>query len=124
MEVWLDTLDKLGAAGADTFYLTHFGRVAGYQGHLDTLRELMIDSVAFITRRLGDLTGWSPGTPFPEAIDPAVKTELLNNYVNRNRGRASGLDLSSSAERSYELANPLFMSVDGILRYLKKGSQF
>jgi hypothetical protein len=44
----------------------------------------------------------------------------LNDYIAWNRERAAALGLSQVAIDSYELANPLFMSVDGILRYLRK----
>ena len=45
---------------------------------------------------------------------------LLAEYVAWNRQRARANHISPSAIDRYEAANPLFMSVDGILRYLRK----
>ena len=113
METWLRTLDRLEAAAADVIYPTHFGPIHDIHGHLSQLRTLMVDAVAFVEARLGgleDLTG--SGKP--------VRSVLLEEYIAWNRARAATLNLSPTAVESYELANPLFMSVDGILRYLRK----
>jgi len=122
LETWLATLDRLAAAGADVLYPTHFGPVADVSGHLATLRGLLVDSVAFVAGRLKDLTGGASDEPVSAsaAIAPPVRSRLLDDYVAWNRVRAAGLGLPAETIRRYELANPLFMSVDGILRYLRK----
>ena len=123
METWLATLDRLEAAGANTFYPTHFGPIADIHGHLTQLRTLMIDAVAFVAERMKDLTKDLTGSLDPAAppvIPPAVRAVLLDDYIGWNRERAAALRLSPTAIESYELANPLFMSVDGIVRYLRK----
>ena len=129
LETWLGTLARLEAeraAGVHTFYPTHYGPVTDIHGHLTALRGLMIDAVAFVAERqkalVGeeDLTG--SGKPV-RSLEPGEREQLLADYVGWNRERAAALRLSPTIIRSYELANPLFMSVDGILRYLrKKGS--
>lgn len=121
METWLATLDKLEAVGASAFYPTHFGRVDDIHGHISALRTLMVDSVAFVSQRLADLRGGA-GTAVDEsaALPPPLRSELLDDYIGWNRRRAASLGLSQAAVDGYELANPLFMSVDGILRYLRK----
>jgi len=113
-ETWLATLDKLEAAAADVIYPTHFGPLRDVHGHLSALRTLMVDSVAFVAQRLDDLGG------LPVAAEPATREALLSDYIGWNRRRAAALGLSQTAVDGYELANPLFMSVDGILRYLRK----
>lgn len=105
LETWLATLDRLAAAGATTFYPTHFGPVDDIHSHLAALRVVMVDSVAFVAERLHD---------------GAEREQLLAEYVAWNRERAAALRLSPEMIDSYELANPLFMSVDGIARYLRK----
>ncbi|HRQ14518.1 MAG TPA: MBL fold metallo-hydrolase [Promineifilum sp.] len=113
LETWLGTLDRLEAAAAGVIYPTHFGPIRDIHGHLSQLRTLMVDAVAFVEARLGgleDLTG--SGKP--------VRSVLLEEYIAWNRARAAAMNLSPTAVESYELANPLFMSVDGILRYLRK----
>lgn len=119
METWLATLDKLEGAGASAFYPTHFGRVDDIRGHLGELRALMIDAVAFVAQRVEALSGGSAaekGAPLP----PDVRARLLDDYIGWNRERAAAQHLSPTVIESYELANPLFMSVDGIVRYLRK----
>ena len=118
LETWLGTLDRLEAAAADVIYPTHFGPIHDIHGHLSQLRTLMVDAVAFVEARLGGLAGGaSPAVP---SATPEVRAELLAEYIAWNRARAAALNLSPTAIESYELANPLFMSVDGILRYLRK----
>lgn len=117
METWLATLDKLEAAGAVAIYPTHFGRVDDIHGHMSALRMLMVDSVAFVSQRLAALDDGSEdlrGVPTP------LRSALLEDYIGWNRRRSAALGLSEAAIHGYELANPMFMSVDGILRYLRK----
>ncbi len=124
LETWLGTLARLENAGAHTFYPTHFGPVsaghgADIHGHLTALRTVMIDSVAFVAERLKELTATAEkGAP----LDPAARERLLADYIGWNRERAAALRLSATMIDSYELANPVFMSVDGIVRYLRKRS--
>ncbi len=105
METWLKTLDRLDRAGLKTLYPTHFGPVHDVHGHLVALRGLMVDAVAFVAQR--QATG-------------AGRDAILDDYIAWNRQRARAAALSSAALDRYEAANPLFMSVDGILRYLRK----
>ena len=125
LETWLRTLDRLEAAAADVIYPTHFGPIRDISGHLGELRALMVDAVAFVAARVEDLRGGAGDDPqiAKEPIAPPVRSKLLEEYIGWNRARAAALDLSPTAVESYELANPLFMSVDGILRYLRKRGQ-
>ncbi len=105
LETWLATLDRLEAANLKTIYPTHFGPIRDVHGHLVALRGLMIDAVAFVAQRR------QAGVP---------RDALLAEYVAWNRERARLSRLSAAAIDRYEAANPMFMSVDGILRYLRK----
>ena len=126
LETWLGTLARLEEADAHTFYPTHFGPITDIHGHLTALRTLMIDSVAFVAERLKaltpDLTSGATVAPAEKgpSLDPAVRSQLLADYIGWNRERAAALRLSATMIDSYELANPMFMSVDGIVRYLRK----
>jgi glyoxylase-like metal-dependent hydrolase (beta-lactamase superfamily II) len=124
LETWLATLDRLEAEQFRTIYPTHFGPLPDVHGHLRALRTLMIDSVAFVAERLKDLTGRRAESEsdraFTADLSGLERSQLLNDYIAWNRERAAALGLSQVAIDSYELANPLFMSVDGILRYLRK----
>jgi glyoxylase-like metal-dependent hydrolase (beta-lactamase superfamily II) len=105
LETWLATLDRLEAQQLQAIYPTHYGPVSDVHGHLSALRQLMLDAVAFVAERR----------------DAGIERDtLLADYIAWNRRRAAAQHLSAQAIERYELANPLFMSVDGILRYLKK----
>ena len=114
LETWMASLDKLEAAKIDVIYPTHFGPNPDVHGQLSALRVSLIDAVAFVAQRLDDLGG------LPLAADPATRVALLDDYIGWNRQRMAAQGLSQTAIDGYELANPLFMSVDGILRYLRK----
>lgn len=129
LEKWLATLDRLEAENFHAIYPTHFGPLPDVHGHLRALRTLMIDSVAFVAERARDLTGRRAEGEMSQVttadlsgleITPPVRSALLEDYIAWNHERAAVLNLSPVAIDSYELANPLFMSVDGILRYLRK----
>ena len=122
LETWLGTLTKLENAGAHTFYPTHFGPVTDIHGHLMALRTVMIDSVAFVAERLKEVGAGLKPAPTGGPLDPQIRARLLDEYIGWNRERAAALHLSSTMVDSYELANPVFMSVDGIVRYLRKKS--
>ena len=105
METWLATLARLDSAGLKTIYPTHFGPVHDVHGHLVALRGLMVDAVAFVAQRHAAGAG---------------RDAVLADYIAWNRQRARAANLPAAAIDRYEAANPLFMSVDGILRYLRK----
>ena len=105
METWLTTIERLEAARLTTLYPTHFGPVQDVHGHLVALRGLLIDAVAFVPER------------HAAGVERAA---LLEEYIAWNRQRARANHISPAAIERYEAANPLFMSVDGILRYLRK----
>ena len=123
METWLRTLDRLEAAGAHTIYPTHYGPVTDVHGHLTALRTLMIDAVAFVAARYQTLVDGTAADGAATSLEPSQRTALLDDYVSWNRVRAAEMGLPGETIRRYELANPLFMSVDGILRYLRKKGQ-
>jgi glyoxylase-like metal-dependent hydrolase (beta-lactamase superfamily II) len=105
MESWLSTLDRLEAGKFVALYPTHYGQVTDVHGHISSLRTLMVDAVAFVEER------WRSG---------AERDQLVNEYLDWNRRRAASFDLSPTAVEQYALANPPVMSIDGILRYLRK----
>ena len=127
LETWLHTLERLEAAAADVVYPTHFGPIGDISGHLGELRALMVDAVAFVAAWVDALTGGAGDVAGDLTVvgdltgsGKPVRSVLLEEYIGWNRARAAALGLSPTAAESYELANPLFMSVDGILRYLRK----
>jgi len=100
-EVWLATIDKLAALPVSALYLTHFGRVDTVSSHWQELRERIVEVSDFVGQRLG-----------------TERDALVAEYTQWQR---SMLGDEATFDR-YEQANPLFMSVDGLLRYWRKRS--
>ena len=102
LEVWLETLDRLQEQHFSAIYPTHYGRLEDVDGQLDGLRELLHTSTDFVFDRM-------------EAGQE--REQIVAEYVAWNHARARAAGLSDFTIRRYDAANPLFMSVDGIMRY-------
>lgn len=106
LKAWQNTIDKLRALRLEALYLTHFGKVADPDSHLAQLDGLMQEAATFIHNEM------SLGKE---------RDQILNSYRYWNHERASQYGLASQDfDGRYEAANPLFMSVDGIMRYWRK----
>lgn len=99
-EAWQQSLDKLRRKPWERFYLTHFGAVDDPRRHLQRFDHLLDEATEFIGKRIHQ-----------------PREELVKEYYAWNERRG---DLTEEIFERYEKANPLFMSVDGILRYWKK----
>lgn len=102
-DAWDRTLDRLSGLDVATLYPTHFGPCGEPATHLSALREGLHAATDFI--RAGMAAG----------LD---RDALVRDYAAWSRGRAR--DVPDDVWAAYELANPLFMSVDGIVRYWRK----
>lgn len=100
-EVWMTTIDKLSALPVERLFLTHFGGHSNPQQHWKELRERVDEVAEFVHKRLDMERG-----------------QLIDAYRDWQRPEFPD---QISFDR-YEQANPLFMSVDGLLRYWKKRS--
>lgn len=99
-EAWQKSLDKMRKHRWERFYLTHFGLVEDPARHLQRFDHLLDEATEFVGRRVNK-----------------PRDEVVNEYYEWNERRG---ELSREIFERYEKANPLFMSVDGILRYWKK----
>jgi glyoxylase-like metal-dependent hydrolase (beta-lactamase superfamily II) len=105
LEAWQQTIDRLSARNFSAIYPTHFGRIEDVAGHLESLRALLEQAAAFVRERL-------------EA--GMKRDELVTAYLAWNEKRAQAAGVTEQLARRYELANPNFMSVDGIMRYWRR----
>ena len=105
LEIWKRTLDRLRSEAPRAIYRTHFGPSTEVAAELDALDALLEETVS----TLRGLTETGLERP-----------ELLARYSAwvADRARAAGAD--DETIRRYEIANPRAMSVDGILRYLRR----
>ncbi len=99
LEMWLSSLDKLEKLDVDTLYLTHFGAIKR-QGHFEELRERLPKITEFVGQRRSD-----------------DRDALVAAYYQWHQDE---LQWDTASFEAYEKANPLFMSIDGLLRYWKK----
>ncbi len=107
LEVWNKSIDRLLGENLSAIYPTHFGRVDNPREQLEILRELMYEATEFIRLRMEEQQN---------------RGEIVKAYVSWMQERARAAGLSEYAIQQYEAANPLFMSVDGIMRYWQRKS--
>jgi glyoxylase-like metal-dependent hydrolase (beta-lactamase superfamily II) len=108
LEVWEATLDRLIAQDFQRIYPTHFGPIDDVHNHLQTVKKLVRETAVFIqTKMQAGLT----------------RDEIVVAYESWFAERAHAAGLTDTAITQYATANPLYMSVDGIMRYWRKREQ-
>lgn len=106
LDAWHSSLERLRSLQLEALYLTHFGKVVEPDDHLRQLRDTLEAATDFVRREIERGTG---------------RDELVRRYQSWNEARAQQMGTgAASFEGRYEAANPLFMSVDGIMRYWRK----
>lgn len=108
MEVWETTLDRLLTQNFQHIYPTHFGLVEDVTEHLQMVKALVRETAVFIQTQMQ--AGLS-------------RDEIVAMYENWFASRAKQAGLTDEAIAHYAAANPLYMSVDGIMRYWQKQAQ-
>ncbi|MCA9979157.1 MAG: MBL fold metallo-hydrolase, partial [Anaerolineales bacterium] len=104
-EVWQETIKRLRAEDVSTLYPTHYGPTPNTAKHWDELWQLMDDATEFIKARIdADLS----------------RDDIVKEFLTWNENQAEAAGLSEMSVRQYMMANPLEMSVDGIMRYWHK----
>ncbi|MCB0638830.1 MAG: MBL fold metallo-hydrolase [Lewinella sp.] len=105
VEDWQKSIALLRQLSARRFYLTHFGPIDDLDEHLSALEA-----------RLQSWADWmKPHFEKQETIETI--TPAFEAMV---RQELEGAGISGQALRQYELANPSWMSVAGLLRYWRK----
>ncbi len=104
-EVWQETIQRLREVDVDTIYPTHFGPTPQTDAHWDKLGQLINDSTEFVRAQM------------EAGLD---RDAIVAAYLDWNRERAAAAGLSEALIQTYLTANPLAMSVDGIMRYWRK----
>ena len=104
-EAWLESLERLYALDLEQIYPTHFGPADDVNFHLGILAGLVEEATEWVKDQMD--AGLS-------------RDEIVAHYVNWARERGTAVGVDEATMRQYELANPLYMSVDGIMRYWHK----
>ncbi len=105
LEVWHKTIDRLFAENLTAIYPTHFGRVEDPNKQLKLLRIIMQEATEFVRLRM-------------EAQQD--RDNIVAGYVAWMQDRARAAGLSEYTIQQFDAANPLYMSVDGIMRYWQR----
>jgi glyoxylase-like metal-dependent hydrolase (beta-lactamase superfamily II) len=105
LELWQRSIERLCALDVDSIYPTHFGRVDDWRGHLAAFTQLLDASSEFVRARL------------ERGME---RDEIVENYLAWQRERAESVTMDKTLVKRYEVSNPLYMSVDGIIRYWRK----
>jgi glyoxylase-like metal-dependent hydrolase (beta-lactamase superfamily II) len=102
---WKRTLERLRAERFATIYRTHFGPTSEVAEQLDTFEGLLQQA----------------STTVRDLIERgAERDEMVEAYCDGMRSRAAASGVDDETAEAYELANPRYMSVDGIARYWNK----
>jgi glyoxylase-like metal-dependent hydrolase (beta-lactamase superfamily II) len=105
LEVWDKSIDRLLAEDFKAIYPTHFGRVDNPAKQLTELRALMHQAAEFVHTLLNE---------------GQEREQILQPYIDMMEDRARDAGLSDFKIRQFDAANPLYMSVDGIMRYWQR----
>lgn len=103
---WKKSISRMRKLPVERLVLTHFGTVTDCQAHWDMLLVVLKEWVQYFEA-------------LPTGIDTDNITRDFEEWVNRYYYHA----LSSVEKQQYQNANPLWMSVTGIRRYLEKQSK-
>ncbi|MFZ4513567.1 MAG: MBL fold metallo-hydrolase [Geothrix sp.] len=102
---WADSIARMRATGARFIYPTHFGIKDDAAAHFDSLEENLHRIATWVKERMA--TGEDEAAMVPPF--QAFMHDLLAGY-----------GLPESAIQLYEIADPAFMSVYGLVRYWRK----
>jgi len=105
VEDWQDSIALLNSLNLAAIYLTHFGKITTVATHLSELENRLLSWAAWMKPY------------YEQQTDPAVVTPLFQAFVHKE---LSDCGLDAAALARYEVANPSWMSVAGLLRYWKK----
>ncbi len=105
LEAWLESIQRLRKLKPKSLYLTHFGMALDIDEHLLQLEE-----------RLNNWAQWMK--PYYERGD-TIQT-IIPAFEKFVRQQLHDGGITGADYRRYELANPSWMSVAGLLRYWKK----
>ncbi|WP_018460694.1 MBL fold metallo-hydrolase [Thermus oshimai] len=105
LESWYASLDRLKALRPEVLYLTHFGPYTDVEAHLEALRARLRAWADWVLARLR------------EGRDPQSLTPEFEAYWRQGL-EEEGVD--GALARLYELADPPYMNLQGLVRYWQK----
>lgn len=104
LEAWRQSISLLRNAAAGQLALTHFGLVTDKAAHLDELEAGLEAWVDFFRKQ-------------PTDVDRQTLTETFMEYIHKEFYPS---EMNQQLRHQYDYANPPWMSVEGITRYLTR----
>ena len=108
LEAWFSSLDLIEQLDVSALLLTHFGEVRDVKNHLAHLRELLQSWSEWIRPYAEKGSDW-------HSISPAFEAFVEKQRIQKG--------ISEEVLKKYNNANPLWMSVAGLMRYWSKKLQ-
>ncbi len=108
LERWMESVAKLRALKSPRIAPTHFGIYADVDWQLTEVEKGLDSAARWMEQAM-------PSEPPIEELRESFTKWMMDE------GKSAGL--SEAVVKAYELANPLGMSADGLLRYWKKGKK-
>ncbi|RTI14715.1 MBL fold metallo-hydrolase [Thermus scotoductus] len=105
LESWYASLDRILALRPEVLYLTHFGPYRDVEAHLLALRGVLEEWAGWVLHRL------------KEGLSLEGKTVGCEAYWRGGLGRAG---VEKEGMRLYNLADPPYMNLQGLVRYWQK----
>jgi glyoxylase-like metal-dependent hydrolase (beta-lactamase superfamily II) len=107
LEQWRKSIARLRGLGLGTLYRTHFGASSDVDVELARFEEVLLQGSTWIR----------------EMMEHGFERErMIEEFEARMRDWATRTGTGEEDARAYEVANPRYMSVDGIARYWRKKS--
>lgn len=105
LESWYASLDRILALRPEALYLTHFGAYKDVEEHLLALRTTLEEWAGWVLHRL------------KEGLSLAEVTPRFEAYWREGLRRVG---LGEGETQLYELADPPYMNLQGLVRYWQK----
>ena len=105
VELWLGSIQKILDLNPQVLYLTHYGKSNQVKDHLKELENRLLEATDWIGERLKQ---------------GKTEEEMIFDFENMFRTILVKAQASSQLIKSYELADPFWMNVSGLVRYWKK----
>jgi glyoxylase-like metal-dependent hydrolase (beta-lactamase superfamily II) len=105
LEAWTQSIQHLRELHPEALYLTHFGRFTDVDRHLELTHDRLYAWAEVVERAL------AAGKDRERIVE---ELKIFGNHEIMERSP------DASAIDRYELATPYYMTVDGLIRYLRK----
>lgn len=105
VELWQESIRKILDINPQALYLAHYGRSDDVKDHLKELENRLLEAAQWIGKRLKE---------------GQAEDEMIPDFEDMFRTTLVKAEVDSQLIKSYELADPFWMNVSGLVRYWNK----